>query len=174
MAFITSGGNVIAFAEYSDVTERDQRVFEANDGLTEAIVEDLTEKATTRILYLIRNTSWWTSYYLRQSGGSTNVNIFTSGLISVPLPDPNRIKARQQDFTNLCVFYTLSEYLYPKIADFSSQDNAEVKKIGVFDQKFRSLFQELIDSGDWYDFNNTGTVSAEEKMPTRTNLQRVR
>jgi hypothetical protein len=36
------------------------------------------------------------------------------------------------------------------------------------------LFQELIDSGDWYDFNNTGTVSAEEKMPTRTNLQRVR
>jgi hypothetical protein len=174
MAFITSGGNVIAFAEYSDVTERDQRVFEANDGLTEAIVEDLTEKATTRILYLIRNTSWWTSYYLRQSGGSTNVNIFTSGLISVPLPDANRIKARQQDFTNLCVFYTLSEYLYPKIADFSSQDNAEVKKIGVFDQKFRSLFQELIDSGDWYDFNNTGTVSAEEKMPTRTNLQRVR
>lgn len=174
MAFITSGGNVIAFAEYSDVTERDQRVFEANDGLTEAIVEDLTEKATTRILYLIRNTSWWTSYYLRQSGGSTNVNIFTSGLISVPLPDANRIKARQQDFTNLCVFYTLSEYLYPKIADFSNQDNAEVKKIGVFDQKFRSLFQELIDSGDWYDFNNTGTVSAEEKMPTRTNLQRVR
>jgi hypothetical protein len=174
MAFITSGGNVIAFAEYSDVTERDQRVFEANEGLTEAIVEDMTEKATTRILYLIRNTSWWTSYYLRQTGGSTNVNIFTSGLISVPLPDANRIKARQQDFTDLCVYYTLSEYLYPKIADFSSQDNAEIKKIGLFDQKFRSLFQELIDSGDWYDFNNTGTVSAEEKMPTRTNLQRVR
>ena len=174
MAFITSGGNVIAFAEYSDVTERDQRVFEANEGLTEAIVEDMTEKATTRILYLIRNTSWWTSYYLRQTGGSTNINIFTSGLISVPLPDANRIKARQQDFTDLCVYYTLSEYLYPKIADFSSQDNAEIKKIGLFDQKFRSLFQELIDSGDWYDFNNTGTVSAEEKMPTRTNLQRVR
>jgi hypothetical protein len=174
MAFITSGGNVISFCEYEDVLERDQRVFEANEGLTSTIVEDLAERATTRILYMIRNTSWWTSYYLRQSGSSVNVNIFTSGLISVPLPDANRIKARQQDFTDLCVFLTLYEYLLPKIADYSSQDNAEVKKIGVYNEKFRSLFQELIDSGDWYDFNNTGTVSADEKMPTRTNLQRVR
>jgi hypothetical protein len=174
MAFISSGGNVISFCEYEDVLERDQRVFEANEGLTSTSVEDLAERATTRILYMIRNTSWWASYYLRQSGSSVNVNIFTSGLISVPLPDPNRIKARQQDFTDLCVFLTLYEYLLPKIADYSSQDNAEVKKIGVYNEKFRSLFQELIDSGDWYDFNNTGTVSADEKMPTRTNLQRVR
>jgi hypothetical protein len=174
MAFISSGGNVISFCEYEDVLERDQRVFEANEGLTSTSVEDLAERATVRILYMIRNTSWWASYYLRQSGSSVNVNIFTSGLISVPLPDANRIKARQQDFTDLCVFLTLYEYLLPKIADYSSQDNAEVKKIGVYNEKFRSLFQELIDSGDWYDFDNTGTVSADEKMPTRTNLQRVR
>jgi hypothetical protein len=174
MAFISSGGNVISFCEYEDVLERDQRVFEANEGLTSTSVEDLAERATVRILYMIRNTSWWASYYLRQSGSSVNVNIFTSGLISVPLPDANRIKARQQDFTDLCVYLTLYEYLLPKIADYSSQDNAEVKKIGVYNEKFRSLFQELIDSGDWYDFNNTGTVSADEKMPTRTNLQRVR
>ena len=174
MAFISSGGNVVSFCEYEDVLERDQRVFEANEGLTSTSVEDLAERATVRILYMIRNTSWWASYYLRQSGSSVNVNIFTSGLISVPLPDANRIKARQQDFTDLCVFLTLYEYLLPKIADYSSQDNAEVKKIGVYNEKFRSLFQELIDSGDWYDFDNTGTVSASEKMPTRTNLQRVR
>ena len=174
MAFISSGGNVISFCEYEDVLERDQRVFEANEGLTSTSVEDLAERATVRILYMIRNTSWWASYYLRQSGSSVNVNIFTSGLISVPLPDANRIKARQQDFTDLCVYLTLYEYLLPKIADYSSQDNAEVKKIGVYNEKFRSLFQELIDSGDWYDFDNTGTVSADEKMPTRTILQRVR
>lgn len=174
MAFITSGGTVISFAEYSDVTATDQRVFEANEGLTETIVEDLCEKATNRILQLIRNTAWWKSYYIQQSGSNLPVNIYTSGLIDVPLPDPNKIKARQTDFTDICVYWTLKEYLYPKIADFSREDNAEKMKIGVFDEKFRVLFQELIDSGDWYDFNGSGTITAAEKMPTRTNLQRVR
>lgn len=174
MAFITSGGNVIAFAEYTDVTDTDQRVFEANEGLTESIVEDMTERATTRILYLIRNTTWWATYYLQQSGGGVDSSIYTSGGILVPLPNPNLIKGRQQDFTDLCVFYTLAQYLYPKIADFSNEDNAEKRKIGFYETKFSKLFQELIDSGDWYDFNNTGTVTAAEKMPTRTNLQRIR
>ena len=54
MAFITVSGNVIAFAEYSDVTDTDQRLFEANEGISsETMVEDLTEKATARILQLI-------------------------------------------------------------------------------------------------------------------------
>lgn len=174
MAFITSGGNVISFCEYTDVTDRDQRVFEANEGLTESIVEDLAERATTRILYLIRDTNWWGSYYLQQSGGSIDSSIYTSGLLSFPLPNPNLIKARQQDFTDLCVYYTLYEYLYPKIADFSNEDNAEKRKIGFYETKFNKLFTELIDSGDWYDFNNTGSVQPSEKMPTRVNLQRVR
>lgn len=174
MAFISSGGNVIAFAEYTDVTDRDQRVFEANEGLTESIVEDMTERATTRILYLIRNTNWWTSYYLQQSGSSVDSSIYTPGGVLVPLPNANLFRSRQQDWTDLCVYYTLAEYLYPKIADFSNEDNAEKRKIGFYETKFSSLFQELIDSGDWYDFNNTGTVTASEKMPTRVNLQRVR
>lgn len=174
MAFITSGGTVISFAEYEDVTATDQRVFEANEGLTEAIVEDLCEKATNRILYLIKNTQWWQNYYISQSGANVPVNIYTSGLIDVPLPNPNLIRARQSDFTDICVYWTLKEYLYPRIADFSREDNAEKQKIGLFEEKFRTLFQELIDSGDWYDFNNTGSITASEKMPTRTNLQRVR
>lgn len=174
MAFITSGGNVISFCEYSDVTDVDQRVFEANEGLTESIVEDMAEKATTRILYLIRDTEWWGSYYLQQSGGSVNPDIYTSGLMSFPLPNPNLIRARQQDFTDLCVFFTLYEYLYPKIADFSNEDNAEKRKIGFYETKFNKRFTELIDSGDWYDFNNNGSVTATEKMPTKVNLQRIR
>jgi hypothetical protein len=70
--------------------------------------------------------------------------------------------------------FTLYEYLYPKIADFSSQDNAEVQKIGVFRTKFDVLFRELIEDGTWYDFNNDGTVTELEKLPQRTNLVRVR
>jgi hypothetical protein len=62
----------------------------------------------------------------------------------------------------------------PKVADFSAQDNAEVVKIGVYRTKFDVLFRELIDDGTWYDFNNDGTVTELEKLPTRTNLVRVR
>jgi hypothetical protein len=62
----------------------------------------------------------------------------------------------------------------PKVADFSSQDNAEVQKIGVYRTKFDKLFMELIEDGTWYDFDNSGTITALEKLPTRLNLVRVR
>lgn len=174
MAFITVGGNVISFAEYDDVTSTDQRLMEANEGLTADVVEDHLERATQRIIQLIRQTDWWRSYYIRQSGGSLSPSIFTDGLISVPAPDANKIKDRQADFTDLCVYYALSEIIYPKIADFNNQDSSEVKKIGVFGEKFRKRFQELIDAGDWYDFTGSGTITPEEKMPVKTNLVRIR
>ena len=175
MPFISSGGNVIAFAEYSDVTNTDQRVFEANEGIADATtVEDLTEKATSRILQLVRNTGWWKRYYLMEANDAQRLATNTRSTPDVPLPNANYIKGRQADFTDLCVYFTLYEYLYPKIADFSAQDNAEVQKIGVFRTKFDTLFRELIEDGTWYDFDGSGTVTETEKLPTRTNLVRVR
>ena len=174
MAFITENGNVISFAEYGDVTNIDQRVFEANEGLTSAIVEDLEIRATERILYAIGTSDWWRTYWMRQNGGTYDPLIYTSGLLAIPNPNPNYILARQADFTDLCVYYTLSYYVYPKIADFSQQDNAEKVKIGFFNEKYRSLFQELIDDGSWYDFSGNGTITPLEKMPTRTNIVRAR
>lgn len=174
MAFIIVGGNVISFAEYADVTSTDQRLMEANEGLTESVVEDHLVRATERIIQLIRQTDWWRSYYIRQSGTNLNPSIFTDGMISVPAPDANKILDRQADFTDLCVYYALSEIIYPKIADFNNQDSAEARKIGVFGEKFRKRFQELIDAGDWYDFKGSGAVTADEKMPVRTNLVRKR
>ena len=97
-----------------------------------------------------------------------------NGYVDAPLPNPNLILARQADFTDLCVYFTLYEYLLPKIADFSTQDTAEVQKIGVYRTKFDKLFTELIDDGTWYDFDASGTISSTEKMPTRSNLVRVR
>jgi hypothetical protein len=165
---------VTSFAEYGDVTAMDQRLFEANEGLIDTDIEDQLTRGTTRILYLIRNTSWWTSYYIQQSGANLNPAVFTNGLLSLPTPDPNRIQARQADFTDLCVFYTLFEYILPKVADFSNEENAEVKKIGLYKEKFGRLFDELIADGAWYDFDGTGTITAAEKMPTTTNIRRVR
>ena len=176
MAFINpNNSGVIAFAEYQDVTATDQRVFEANEGIAdETMVEDLTTKATNRILQLIRNTSWWRRYYLIEATQSQAQATNTLSTPDVPLPDPNYILGRQADFTDLCVYFTLYEYLYPKIADYSAQDNAEVTKIGVYRTKFDQLFRELIDDGTWYDFDGSGTVTAQEKLPTRVNLVRAR
>ncbi len=174
MAFILSGGNVISFAEYTDATALDKRFFEANDGITEVEVEDLMTKATDRILQKIRQTDWWRSYYLRRSGIAESITVFTSTLIDVPAPDANKVKARQSDFTDMCVYFTFSEYLMPKYADFGNADTAERQKIGFYDEKFRELFRELIDAGDWYDWSGNSTISADEKQPTRTNLVRVR
>ena len=177
MAFINPGGTgVIAFAEYEDVTATDQRLFEANEGIADsAMVEDLTEKATNRILQLIRNTAWWKNYYLVEGSELQRTATQTrNGYIDAPLPDPDLILGRQADFTDLCVYFTLYEYLLPKVADFSAQDNAEVVKIGVYRTKFDKLFIELIDDGTWYDFDASGTITRAEKMPTRLNLARVR
>jgi hypothetical protein len=174
--WIVSGGNVLAFAEYEDVTSTDQRVFEANEGISDpAMVEDLTIKATSRILQLIKNTAWWRSYYLILANPAQQLATRTrTAMPDVPVPNPNLILSRHQDFTDLCVYFTMYEYLLPKIADYSTQDMAEVQKIGVYRTKFDQLFRELIDDGCWYDFNNDGTVVTDEKIPTRTNIVRAR
>jgi len=173
--WIVSGGNVLAFAEYQDVTAADQRVFEANEGIAdEAMVEGLTEKATSRILQLIKNTEWWRRYYLLEATQAQRNATQTRTTPDVPVPNPNLIQQRQQDFTDLCVYFTLYEYLLPKIADFSNEDNAEVQKIGVYRTKFDQLFRELIDDGCWYDFDADGTITPTEKLPTRVNIFRVR
>jgi hypothetical protein len=175
MAFISSGGQVIAFAEYSDIINADQRLFEANEGLAdETVIEDLTIKATSRILQLIRNTGWWKRYYLIEANSEQRAATQTLGRISVPLPNSNLIIERESDFTDLCVYLTFSEYLLPKVADFGNADSAEVKKIGFYNERFRKLFSELIESGDWYDWDNSGVVTNLEKLPNAVNLVRAR
>jgi len=176
MAFpnwIYDGTGVIGFADYSAVQAADQRVFEANEGLTEEVIEDLTIRSTQRILYQIGNSDWWRTYYVRMSGGNYLPNT-SLGLLPIPNPNPNKIIERTADFTDLCVYYALSYYIYPKIADFNNQENAERVKIGFFNEKYRSLFQELLDDGSWYDWAGEGFVSDNEKMPVRSNVIRVR
>ena len=174
MAFILGAGNVVvSFAEYADVTERSQRLFEANEGFTEVNVEDLLEKATGRILNMIRATDWWINYYINQSGNTTGL-INTLGSVSVPAVDTTKIKGRTQEFTDLCVYYGLSEYLLPKIADFGNPESAERQMIDFYTTRWTSLFKELIEDGDWYDFDGSGTVSVTEKAPAMLNIRRIR
>jgi len=168
MAFIKSGTTVLSFAEYQDVEDRDQRLFEANEGLTMDVVEDLLIKSTERILSDIRSTNWWRSYYLKQSGSSV------TSVADIPGPDAAKILSRKSEFTDLCVFHSMFYYILPRVADFSDENNAERQKIGHYQQKFNDLFNKIISAGDWYDYDGDNTIESSEMDPGLVNLRRVR
>lgn len=168
MAFITESGTVISFAEYDDVYNRDQRLFDSNESLSDDIVEELLIRATERVLTKIRASDWWRNYYKQRDSSSIRT------VADIPAVDINRILERQNDFTDLCVYTALSEFILPMIADFGSEDNAERNKMGYYDNKSSNLFGELITAGDWYDFDDDNSVDSDEKQPGFYNLRRVR
>ena len=176
MAFIRVSGNVVSFCEFTDVKNRDVRIFEANEILDDdGLVDDddaWGERATQKILYEIKDTDWWQAYFINQDNGQTDIS--TAGLIDVPLPSANKFEGRTQDWIDLCVYKVLYEYMLPYVADYSNEDSAEVRKIGVYREKYQVLFRQLINAGDWYNFDGSGAITNAEKMPVRTNLIRVR
>jgi len=169
MAFIRENGITISFAEYQDVLDKDQRLFESNEGLTDDSIETLLIRATERILTKLRSSSWWREYYIRQSGTTTIKTV-----ADIPALDPDKIAARQADFTDLCVYTAMADFILPSIADFGNEDNAERNKMGYYANKSETLFQELVNAGDWYDFNDDSTIESTEKSPGAYNLKRVR
>jgi hypothetical protein len=169
MAFITVSSNVISFADYDDVVARDQRLFDSNEGLTDDLIEDLLIRATERILAKIRSSSWWKSYYITRD----NATVYNT-VADIPVVNPNKIKGRLNDFTDVCVYTALSELVLPMIADFGNENNAERQKMGYYTGKAESLLTELITAGDWYDFDGDNTVESTEKSPGQVNLKRVR
>jgi len=176
MAFISVGGSVTSYAEYTDLLQKDQRLLEDNairvpeeSGFVDItdFVEDLLTKATDRINVKIKASTWWQGY-----------QHYTGSTVSNPalLPDfnPNRIKSRQQDFTDACVYYALKEYLLPLVADFSTEDSAEVQKIKYYDAKFNDIFNELLALADWYDADGDGVVEDSEKAWSYQRIRRSR
>lgn len=169
MAFITENNTVISFAMFGDVLARDQRVFDSNEGLTDEIVEEALIRATQRLLNRFRGTDWWRGYFLKRDNSTT---IKTAA--DIPALDPNRIKDRYNDFTDLCVYYALGEYVLPQVADFGSEDDNEFSKMSYYANKANELFIELVRVGDWYDFDDDDIVESSEKEPGNYSLKRVR
>jgi len=165
-AFIYSYKTFVSFATYEDVTNRDSRVFEANEDLTESEINDYLEQASQRILTQIRNTNWWRDYQRRMAG------IIDPNLL--PAVNPDYILARTQEFIDLNVYFALLEYVYPSIADFGNPDSAEFAKIKFYKDLYNVLFDEIIDAGDWYDFSENGTIDTADKMAATVNRVRVR
>jgi hypothetical protein len=168
MAFIYDTTGVVSFADFSDVESRDQRIFDSNEGLTDEVVESHLIRATERILTKIRSSNWWRSYYLSKS------NTTISTVADIPAIDINLIIDRTADFTDLTVYTALSEYTLPLIANFGDEETDERKKMAYYTMKADNLLRELIEAGDWYDFNDDGIISSSEKAPTQLNLKRIR
>jgi len=168
MAFITEDDVIISFAEYSDVLEKDKRLFDSNEGLTDDVVEEACIRATERILSRLRSSTWWRSYYLERT--TTPLTSYSD----IPSLDPSKIISRTSDFTELCVYWALAEYILPQVADFGNEEDSEKNKMSWYSNRYEGLFGELIQAGDWYDFDDDGTVQSDEKDAGVYNLIRVR
>jgi len=181
MAFLTDGtGNVISFAEYTDVVQKDQRIFEANNLKIPAesgfltiqdFVEDMLEKSTNRILLKIKASTWWSNYnyYVGNSFNPMNRPNVNPNLI-----DPGNALGRRQQFTDMCVYYCFGEYLFPLFAEFGNDESPEVAKIPYYNNKFVDIYNELLAIADWYDADNSGTVDADEKAVSFSKTRRTR
>lgn len=168
MAFNYSGSDFVSFAVYADVVQRDARLFESNEGLTESVVNDALAKSSERILSKIRASSWWREYTLSRDSSLQN------DVRNVPVVNPDNIDYREQEFKDLNIYTALCEYLLPQVADFGNETSAEVVKIGFYRDQSQAQFKELIEAGDWYDFDGDNTIELTEKAPVRINLVRVR
>ena len=182
MAFITDGGgNVLSFAEYTDILQKDQRLLEANEIIVPAesgfvdktdFIEDMLTKSTNRILLKIKASTWWQAYNNYVGAGITNLNNLPN--VNPNLIDPSNKIGRQQQFTDLTVYHCMSQYLLPLVADFGNEESPTFQKINYYDAKFTDMFNELISIADWYDYDNSGTVDADEKAVTYFQTRRTR
>jgi|SRR5210317_130448 len=182
MAFITDGGgNVVSFAEYTDILQKDQRLLESNvikipaeSGFADVteFLEDVLEKSTDRILLKLKASTWWQSYNAYVGNPISNLNALPN--VNPNLIDPANKLNRRQQFTDLCVYHSMAQYILPLIADFGNPESEEVSKITYYDAKFNDLFNELISIADWYDYDADGTVQADEKAITYARTRRTR
>ena len=172
MAFISLNNTVLSVATSEDLDALDARLFEQNEGLDANYIQDQLIRSTTRILELMRSTDWWRSYFIARNTGASAVQSNT--VADVPPLDPTLIQAREDDFTDLCCYYGLYNYILPYVADFSNEDSAERRKMAYYQQKYDLLFGELITAGDWYNFDDSATIDSADKQPGVWNLRRVR
>lgn len=176
MAFILSGSTVVSYAEAADVKDLDQRVFEANEiafadapdtpPTLDDYIEDLATKTTDRINRKIEASTQWRSYlgFAGQGYDSNNIPSFV----------PEKILARKSDFTTLCAYGTLYQWILPKIADFGNPESAEVQKIQYYEKRYNDLFEELVNQWTWYDEDDDGTIEDGEKKVTFALTRRSR
>ena len=148
-------------------------MFESNEGLTEQIVDDACLAATNRIVALVQQSDWWQGFFIRKDQNATAITGL-GGTLAIPAPQARYFVGRRGDWTDACVYFALKEYILPQFADFGNPDSAEVQKIAFYTERFSTLFRELLGTGDWYDWDQDGTVALDEKWAQPQNIRRIR
>lgn len=148
---------VVSFAEYQDVLNIEDRLFAINEGITSLDIEINLQRSTTRILNKLKASDWWKAY-----SGSNDPD---------PL-DTTKIM-RQEDFTDLCVYFAMHQYILPKSSNFDDS-SADYNKIEYYRGRFLELFEELLVDGDWYDEDSSGSVEDDEVLQSLPSLHMVR
>lgn len=169
MAFVETNTTVIAFATYDDFAGRDSRVLKENEALTQTVIEDQLVRSTERILSQLRASPWW---YGLQTAKNQDLNLLTRA--DLPDVDAKNIRSRKNDFTDLCVYHSMYEYVLPRVADFGRENDPEREKIGYYQQKFNALLEELLADGSWYDFDGDETLESSDFKPQSTSPRRIR
>jgi len=167
MTFNFIDNSFVSFASYADVVQRDARLFESNEALTQEVVAELLALSAQRILSKIQADSWWKDYNFKRDA-SLNYDVRL-----LPTVDPTKIDSREQEFKDLNVFYCFSAYLLPSVADFSSE-TSEVVKINYYRDEYAALYKETLEAGDWYNFDGIAGISVADKQPSLRNRVRVR
>ena len=168
MAFIFSGKTFISFATYDDVVNRDSRLFDSNEGLSEDKVTDYLVLASQSILDKISASEWWRDYQFKRNPAIKN------DIRALPKVVASQILSRKQAFTDLCVFLCFADYILPDVADFGNETSAEVQKIKFYRDRWEAQFNEILEAGDWYDFSANGSITLDEMQPSKQNRVRIR
>ena len=171
MATITDGsGTILSFARYEDVKAMDSRVFDSNEMGTEAeteeLVNDMLIRSTSRVMSLVKNSTFWLKY-------TSTISTTAGPGTVVPTPSISKIK-RLEDFEELVVYHTLYQYLLPRFADMGDEVSNEVAKIAFYKDAFNELWDVLQTNGDFYDDDGSGTVDNDEVLLSVMPVRRSR
>jgi len=147
MSFITENSTITSFANYQDVVNMDERLFAKHEGISQYDIINFLKRSTDRILTKLKATDWWETV----SGYS----------VLRPDLDKDKIIARQDDFSDMCVYFAMYTYILPRLSHFEEGSDG-LNKIRYYRSLYNDIFEELLVDADWYDKDDDGTIEATE------------
>lgn len=74
--------------------------------------------------------------------------------------DPTRLTDSQ--WTKATIYLTMERYILPKLTTWRIEGDAFREQIAFYRERFNTEFNEVVSAGVEYDYNNDGTITADE------------